>query len=126
PRALHDGLDTLVPIGRRHALDLRDELQVFDDGHVGVERRRLGEIAGAALGLDRLIEDVEARDEGLAVGGRHVAGQYPHRRRFAGAVGPEKAENLASLDLEADVVDGRYGAVAFAEVLNLDHVWTSF
>ena len=45
-----------------------------------------------------------------------------HRRRLAGAVWAQEAENLAALDLEADVVDGRHAAVAFREVLNLDHV----
>ena len=57
----------------------------------------------------------------LPVDGRHVAGQDPHRRRLAGAVGPEEAEDLALVDAEADVVDGGEAAVLLGEVLNLDH-----
>ena len=61
------------------------------DGHVRVERRRFGQVAGAPFRFDRLIEHVEARDDGLAVGGRHVAGENPHGGRLAGAVRPEKS-----------------------------------
>src|SRR4029077_6336995 len=77
--------------------------------------------AGPALGFDRLVEDVEPGDNRFAFRGRHVAGQNPHRRRLAGAVGAEEPEDLAALDAEADVVDGGHAAVAFREVLNLDH-----
>ena len=44
-----------------------------------------------------------------------------HRRRLAGAVGTEETENLAGLDAEPHVVDGRDRPVAFREVLNLNH-----
>ena len=88
-------------------LILRDERQVLAHRHVGIERRRLRQIAGAALGFDRLVEDVEAGDDRLALGGRHVAGEDAHRRRLAGAVRPEEPEDFAPFDPEADVVDGR-------------------
>ena len=106
---------------RRHALDLRDEGEVLRDGHVGIEGRRLRQVAGPPLGLDRLVEDVEAGDDGLAFGGRHVAGQNPHRRGLAGAVRAEEAEDLPALDAEADVVDRRKSSVPLREVLDLDH-----
>ncbi len=35
--------------------------------------------------------------------------------------GPEETEDLAALDAETHVVDGRERAVAFGEVLNLNH-----
>ena len=119
---LYAALLALFALGDRDIFYLRDERQVFDDAHVRIERRRFGKIPGAALRLDRLIEHVEARDDGFAVRGRHIARQNPHRRRLAGAVRAEEAENLAALDSEADVVDRRHFAVAFREVLNLDHV----
>ena len=114
-------VDPLAAFAGRDAFDLRDERQVVADGHVGIERRRFRQITGAPLGLDRLIEDVESGDDRLALGGRHVAGEDAHRRRLAGAVGAEKAENFAAFDAEADIVDGGEAAVAFREVLNLDH-----
>ena len=100
---------------------LRHEIQILFDGHVGIERRRFRQVSRPALGFDRLIEDVEPGDDGLAFGRRHVAGQDPHRRGLAGAVRTEKAENFAALDAEADVVDGGDAAVLFREVLDLNH-----
>ena len=72
----------------------------------------------------RMREDVEARDDGLALGGRHVAGDDAHRAGLARAVRTEEPENLAFLDAETDVVDRGDAAVAFREVLDLDH-WNS-
>ena len=114
-----DALRAGPPTGR--PLIFATKSRYSDDGHVGVERRRFRQVAGAPLGFDRLVEDVEAGDDRFALGGRHVAGQDAHRRRLAGAVGAEEAEDLAALDAEADVVDGGDAAVAFREVLNLDH-----
>src|SRR5262249_54123727 len=105
----------------RDALDLRHERQVIANAHVGIEWRRLGQVARPALGLERLFEDVEPRDEGLAFGGRHVAGQNPHGRRLAGAVGAEEAEDFAPLDAEADVVDRGDAPVTLREALDLNH-----
>src|SRR5206468_4112165 len=79
------------------------------------------QIAGAALGFDWLLEDVEAGHDGFPFGGRHEAGQDPHRGGLAGAIGPEKAEDLAPFYPEADVVDRRHTAVLLGEVLNFNH-----
>ena len=81
-------------------LSFATNVQVFPHRHFRVERRRFRQVAGAALGFDRLIEHVVTGDDGLALGGRHVAGQDAHRRGLAGAVRAEEAENFASLDLE--------------------------
>ena len=66
-------------------------------------------------------EDVVARDDDFAVGGRHVAGDHAHRAGLACAVRTEEPENLAFFDAKTDVVDGGYRAVAFREVLDLNH-----
>ena len=50
-----------------------DEIEILEDAHVGIERRRLGQVAGPALGLDRLVEDVEPGDDRFALRRRHVA-----------------------------------------------------
>ena len=122
PRALHHRGHARLALGPRHALDARAEVEILAHAHVGVERRRLGQIAGAALGLDRLLDEIEAGHDGGALGGRHVAGEHAHGRGLAGAVRAEKAEDLAAFDREADVVDGGEGAVPLGEVLDLDHV----
>ncbi len=101
-------------------LILATNVEVLDDGHVRVERRRFRQVAGAPFCFDRLIEHVEAGDDGLAVGGRHVAGENPHGGRLAGAVRAEKSEDFTALDAEADVVDGSKPTVPLREALDLD------
>ena len=121
-RAAHRFLDAVLPLARRHplGLDARDELQILAHRHLGIERRRFRQIAGAALGLDRLVEHVESGDDRLAFRRRHVAGQNAHGRRLAGAVRAEEAEDFSPLDAEVQIVDRGDAAVAFGEVLNLN------
>ena len=119
--AFHHLPDALAPPGGRHALHLRHEIQILFDGHVGIEGRCFRQVARSAFGFDRLIEHIEPGDHGLALRSGHVARQDAHRGRLAGAVRTQEPENLAALDAEADVVDGRDPAVLFREVLNLNH-----
>ena len=118
---LHHAVNPRLDFTPGHALDLRHEGQIVAHPHVRVEGRRLGQIAGPPLGLDRLVQDVEPGHDCPAFGRGHVAGQDPHRGGLPSAVRAEKSENLTPLDPEADVVHGRHGAVPFREVLYLDH-----
>ena len=120
PRLLHHRVDAALDVVA-HAFDLGDEGQVLAHGHVRIERRRFRQVAGAPLGFERLLEHVEAGDGGLALGGRHVAGDDAHRGGLAGAVGAEKSEDFARLGAKTHIVDGRDRAVMLGKVLNLDH-----
>src|SRR5690606_24095740 len=73
------------------------------------------------LHLERLLEDVEAVDLRAALRRRQEAGEDLHRRRLAGAVGPEEAEDLALLDGEVEVGDGDAVPVPLRQVLDFDH-----
>ena len=64
---------------------------------------------------------VDARHLQRAAGGREQAAQHAERGRLAGAVGPEQAEDLAALDLEADVIDGGESAEPPDQIVDLDH-----
>jgi hypothetical protein len=121
PRALHRCLDPLFAFARRQplGLDARDKLQILAHRHFGVERRRFRKVSGPALGLDGLVEDVEAGDHRLASRRRHVAGEDAHGRRLAGAVRAQKAEDFSTLDPEGEVIDRRDAAISLGEVLNL-------
>ena len=48
------------------------------------------------------------------------AEQDPHRRRLAGAVGPEEAGHPPGLDREGEVVDGDGLAVALGQIADLE------
>src|SRR4030095_13043181 len=120
-RLLHHRAQPRGTFGPRHAFDASAEGEVVLDRHVGVERRRLGKVAGSTLGLDRLIEDVVAGNNRLSIRGRHVAGQHTHGGGFSGAIGSKEPKDLSALSFEAHVVDGRDWTVSLREMLNLYH-----
>ena len=59
--------------------------------------------------------------------GRRPAGGPQQRRqhldggRLARAVGPDEAEDVALLQLEGQVLDGRQVLILFSQVLDIDH-----
>src|SRR5262249_9294336 len=79
------------------------------------------QVADAAPDLEGLLEYVIARHARGPAGGRHEAGQDPHGCRLARAVRAEEADDLALLDREGDVLDGRNRPVALGEAIDLDH-----
>src|SRR5262249_27748844 len=123
PAAREDVVDALAPPRAVDALDAGAEVQVLDDAHLRVQRAVLRHVADAPPDLDRLPEDVQAVDGGLAGGGRHVAGQDAHGGRFAGAVGAEEAHDLAARHVEGYLPDGRVIAVVLGEVAYVNHEW---
>ena len=54
-RAVRHRIDLFFPLLCRNLLELCDELQIFLHRHIHVQRRDLGEIADAFLGLRRLL-----------------------------------------------------------------------
>ena len=56
-------------------------------------------------GLFRIVDQRDAVDVGIALGGVVQGGQDAHGRRFARAVGTDKAEDMARGKAERNVVD---------------------
>src|SRR6185436_2335307 len=96
-------------------------LKVVEDLHVGIERRVFWKVADASSDFERLIGDIVTVNFDDAARGRHVAGNHPHCGCFAGAVGTEKAEDLALFNLERYPVDRGLGGVALGQILNRNH-----
>ena len=98
--------DPLLAFGVPKADQPRGVAQIVGGGEIVVEADRVGQIADPALDRERLARRIEAEHADLA--GRDVgeAEQHQDRRRLAGAVRPEQAEDLAAPDRERDVVDG--------------------
>jgi hypothetical protein len=101
-----------------------DEVEVFVDLHVRIERRRFGQIADAALDLHGLIRDIETGDFGAAFGGWQKAGQDAHGCRLTGAVGPEEADDFPLVHGEGDVVDRGRARVALGQTFDGNHSCT--
>ena len=106
---------------RRDAAQLGHERQVAPDGHLVVERRRVGQKADARADLVRVARDVDAVDGHLAGGRQEHAAEDLERGRLAGAVEAEEADDLAALDGEGEVADGGVLAVVLGQSFDFDH-----
>jgi hypothetical protein len=101
--------------------DTGGELQVRADGHVRVQRDRLGEVADVPAPLQRIVSHVVVGYPDIPSGGHEVAGENAHRGGLARPVGSQQTNDLALLDIEADIVDGEALAVVLGEILDSDH-----
>ena len=104
----------------RHAEEAAVVVEVLPDGERAVERVRLRDDADLALDGGRVAPDVEAGDERPALRRDDRRRQHPDRRRLAGPVRAEQAEELAAADLEVEPVDGNEVAVDLAELFGAD------
>ena len=86
------------------AVDPAEEVQVFLGGQVLIEGKALGHVADVLFDPVVFPDDVEAAHPAGAAGGQQQAVQHADGGGFARAVGPQKAEDLPLLHLEADVV----------------------
>jgi len=93
----------------------------FVDAHVGVEGDVFGHVADAFADFEGVGDDVVAGDADFAVGGGKISGEDLHGGAFAGAVGAEETDDLALVDMEADVLDGAETGVGLGEVIDFDH-----
>ena len=91
-------------------------------GHreVAVNAGRLEHDADARLQLGTLSTWVDAEHGDVAAVAPPVALEDLHRRRLAGAVGPQQGEHLAAPDLEVDAAHGLQIPVGLLEPAHLD------
>lgn len=103
-----------VGLGAGEPVEAREIDELVVDAHLRVEAAFLGHVADrrARGGGDRV-----AVEEHPAGGRRRHAEHDPHRRRLAGAVRPDEAEDFARANLEGHVVEGATGRVVLRQVL---------
>jgi hypothetical protein len=77
----------LLEPGSGNPFDLSDKSKVSPNRHLGVQRRVLGQVADALPAFERVISDIKTVDSNGSAGRRHIAGNNPHGRGFAGAIG---------------------------------------
>src|SRR5687768_15590258 len=88
------------------------EVEQLAAGLARVEPRLLQRDADAVANPIRVAGHVDARHRCTAGGDRQKRREHPHRRRLAGAIRAEKAEDLAWLNLEIDSANSLDGIVA--------------
>ena len=102
------------------AAQVGEVLERLAAGEPVVEGELAGHVADAAVDGDRVGGRLDAEDARRAAGRPDEVEQGPDRRRLAGAVGPEEAEDLALARLQVDVDDAAVLAVGLGELLGLD------
>jgi len=95
-------------LGGRQALQGRLQADQLAAGHQRVQRRFLQGDPDRGPHRPRFADDVVAGDGRPAAGRQQQRRQHPHRRRLAGAVGPEEAEDLALRDGDVDALHRQY------------------
>jgi hypothetical protein len=68
-----------------------------------------------------LLEDIKAGHGGGARRGWKKARQHAHGSGLAGAIGPEKADDLPFMNLKGDVVNSRVTSVPLGKVRYCNH-----
>src|SRR5215213_8530924 len=82
----------------------------------GVEQYFLRDDADRALGVARVLVNVEAPDDRLAAGLHDHARQYVDQGRLAGAIRAEQAEDLPARHVEADLVERAFRRHALGDI----------
>ena len=112
------------PVGG-HAAQPAHVAEILADGHLGVERHRLRQIANVPPRLQRFVDDVAPRHRRRPACGRQKPGDDLHGGGLARAVRSEKADNLALLDREANVGDGGKVPEVFGYAIHFNHMKTA-
>src|SRR4029079_19225966 len=124
PGGEYDGLDRLVDrlvrLVARDPVEAGGVAEVLPPRQVAVEADAVGQVADPPLDLERLASRSERDHASLSVGRLGQPEEHEDRRRLAGAVLPEQAEDLAGLDLEIEVVDGDEIAVLLGQTAGPD------
>ena len=117
---LVEALHARVEIALGDVVDATQQLEGFDDGDVPPELRALAEDdADGFHVLAALAEGDEAVDDDFAAGGNQDAGEHLDAGGFSGTVRADVAHHLATVDFEADAIDGGDGSiVADEKILN--------
>ena len=117
PETVQQIIDALVRCLFRKIEKARMQNQVLPHGQFGVERKSLGHETDPPARLDVAALDLLAEEQRGSFGRRQQTRQHLHRGRLAAAVGAEKAEDLAALDPEVDVIDRSESAESLGQAV---------
>jgi|GEM_PF-5141032 len=104
---------TRLAFGARHAVQLHAEDQIVKSREFVVQVGGLRDDADVLLDTGHLRRQVKAQHAGVTGRGARQAGKHADGRRFAGAVGPQEAEDLAFAHGEINPVHSAHRRAAF-------------
>ena len=115
-----DALENLLGARARQAVELAEQLEVLHRREALVQRGVLGDQVDLGANAFELAREVVAEHLRLAGRRPRAAGEDAQRRRLAGAVVTEQAEDLTGLRIEGDAVKRLDAAVVLGEVGDAD------
>lgn len=106
-----------------HLVQLADHLQVFTTRQILVDRGELTGETDRAPHLVRMLENVDARDDGLAAVRREQRRQTAHGSGLPRPVRTEQAEDRALRDIEIDAVQSPDVTEGLHQTFGVDGAW---
>ena len=86
-----------------------------------VEGRLFRDVADAALVGNRIVGEPDARERDVAGARLEQPDDQVDRRALTGSVGPEIADDLAGMEIEADPIEREQAAVPLRQPARLEH-----
>jgi hypothetical protein len=105
----------------RHRTQRSNHVQVFLARQKGIKIGFLGDVAEGFSIRDKVFVDVLVIVSHFAVSGLEQAREHFYGCALARTVRTQIAENLSGLDSEGDALNGRDGAIEFAQVFRREH-----
>src|SRR5215471_6499999 len=113
-------LDALLRLFRRKVIQPSMQDQVLADGQLAVERKRLRHVSEVIADFHAPRFDGAAEESCGPFAGGEKSGEHLHRRGLAAAVRAQKAEDLAALNRQGDVVNRGEVAEAASQTVGFD------
>ncbi len=104
----------------RNLIQPRDEIQVFLDAQIFVERKSLRHVADVFFDLGALCAEIVAEAAAFTAVGLEQTAEHPQEGRLAAAVRAEETVNLAGSHLHGDMVDDGARAKFFRDVAHVN------
>ncbi len=108
--------------GARDSAEPADQLEVLRRGEIRIEARLFRHVADQRLVVEQLPSNVDAAPPDDAAGWSSKPDDHADGRGLAGSVASKQADDLSRLRAEAERPHSRKAAVAFPDVIELEHV----
>ena len=112
--------DAGIEDAAREAAKASDKLEKFAAGEIWIEIGFFGDVADAALVSGEIVEDAASVEQDAAGARLQEADEHSYGGAFAGAVRTEVADDVATFDAEADVINGCDAGEAAGEIADLE------
>ena len=112
-------IDAIAFFGSAEPVAVRVEVEKFPDFKIWNDGREIWHVAELLQRAHRILEQVVAQNRHFPVSRLEQVREDANRGRLAGTVRTDEAEDLALLELEADIVDRSQVAVVDSEIVDL-------